>query len=473
MRPKQFAAPAFFFVLATIPLLFGARHPLVQGLYTVILLLSCGSWLIFNFEESRASLVRKQTLIPLAFIAFIFLTSMPLPLFLVELLSPVRAEAQHAARIFADLDTTGASLSYYAPVTRSYAIYLLTLSAAFYFATLLFIRERRRITVLWILMLVGTFEAVYGLLQAMNPALGVLWLPSALGAEGCARGTIIYRNQYAAFMNLCWPMSLVLAIILSKPVLKRHAWLRRKKEKTSLADRLSLIFQKAALPFWSAGLMILAVIFSRSRGGILVMLVMASLLLILLPFSRRIKTASGLTFLVFTLTYGGMIGFAQVTNRFLTIYEGAMGRIMLWLDSLSMLKDHLLTGIGMGAYRFLSPVYLREVPGDTWFDFAHNEYVELAIELGLPVFLLVAAWLARGMVRRGRAVKKMLDAAPGLVQVPDVTVTAVCTFVALLGFLMHGVSDFIWRLPVNAVYALTLAAMLQAAVSQGMEDELR
>ncbi len=98
-----------------------------------------------------------------------------------------------------------------------YAIYGLALFF-FFLAFSNFLRSSaNQRTTLWIITMVGVFEAVYGLLQAMNPTLGVLWLPRRYLIHGlCARGTIIYRNQYAAFLNLCWPMAFVLGISLYK-----------------------------------------------------------------------------------------------------------------------------------------------------------------------------------------------------------------------------------------------------------------
>lgn len=471
MRKTSLTSRIFFFTAATIPLLFGARHPLIQGLYTCVILLTGGSWLILNPEENRTLLLRRINIIPLLIIVFIFFTSLPLPFNLVQLISPVRADSLLNARVLAELNSTISSLSYYAPETRFYAVYLLALFCWYYFSIPLLQKNGNQTITLWIIMGVAFFEAIYGLLQAMNPSIGVLWLPSVIGAEGTARGTIIYRNQYAAFMNMCWPLAIVLGIRLYRPVLDKFALLKRKKKTPGLTDRLSLFFQKAALPFWAAAFMILAVIFSRSRGGIIVMLIIAGLLLLLLPFSRRAKSATGAAFLLFMLFYGGIIGFQQVTDRFLIIYEGAMGRILLWLDSLTMLTDHLYTGIGMGAYKRLSPVYLQNVPDTVWFDFAHNEYIELSIELGLPIMVLLLLWIGWGMVRYSRRIAQNLDDAGSVAAVSDNNILAIGAFCAIIGFLLHGLSDFIWRLPVNAVYAVILLAMLQASLASNANDE--
>lgn len=460
-----------YFVLATIPLLFGARHPLIQGLYSATILIVSGGWIILNFEQVRPALLRRSTIPPLLIVFFIFCTSISLPLFLIQFISPVRTHLLTAAAKIADVQNTVNSLSYYAPDTRFYAVYLLGLVLYFFYAASLFSKKHILTTALWIFVAVGMFEAAYGLLQAMNPSLGVLWLPANIGAEGSARGTIIYRNQYAALLNMCWPMSIVFGIRLYRPVLEKIDELRRKKGTITLAERTMLIFQKASLPFWSAGFMILAVIFSRSRGGILVMILLAILMLTLLPLSRRIKGTAGGIFLLFTFIYGGMIGFQHVIERFTFLYDSALGRLGLWVDSLTMLKGHLFTGIGMGSYQFVSPVYLHNVPSRIWFDYAHNEYVELAVELGIPALILLLGWMGWGMTRYGIRVARSAGQKGTLPWIPDNTMTAIGSYCGIIGFLLHALADFIWRLPANTFYAVTLLAMLNAAISHVDSDE--
>ena len=60
----------------------------------------------------------------------------------------------------------------------------------------------------WVLLGVATFQAVYGLAQALQPQVGVLWVDSRFAYEGCARGTFINRNHFAGFMEMMWPLGL-------------------------------------------------------------------------------------------------------------------------------------------------------------------------------------------------------------------------------------------------------------------------
>ncbi len=258
---------------------------------------------------------------------------------------------------------------------------------------------------------------------------------------------------------MCWPVSLAHGISLYRPVIERFKFITKKNKTVTITDRLLFIFHKASIPLWCSAFMILALIFSRSRGGIVIMMTLAAMMIIFLPLARRSKATTGSIYLIFILIYGGTIGFQNVIDRFFTFYESALSRSTLWLDSLSMLKDHIISGIGMGAYGLMSPVYLSKVPDTAWYDHAHNEYVELLVELGLPVMILFVIWLLWGMIHYIRKIR-MMQGQNITVEVNKIT--ALCSFFGILGFLLHGIVDFVWRIPVNVVYAIVLCSILHA-----------
>jgi len=462
-----------YYIIATVPLLFGAVHPLIQGIYSSVILLSSGIWLVLNFETVKSKNVSFMTVIPLIILAFVLFTTIPLPIQVVKILSSTRAENLLQALHIGQLDSVTSTVSYYSPASQFYTVYGFALFLFYISSSHLLETEQKATTVLWIITFVGVFQAFYGLLQALVPSVGVLWLPNSISAENCASGTIIYRNQYAAFLNICWPMSMALGISLYRPLIERLNFFRKKKKTLTVTDRLLFLFQKAAIPLWSSAFMILAVIFSRSRGGIIVMMVLALLLIIFLPLSRRAKMTTGSIYAIFVLIYGGTIGFQNVLERFLTFYESALFRFALSIDSLSMLMDHIITGIGMGTYGLMSPVYLRKVPDTIWFDHAHNEYVELLVELGLPMMLFAVLWIVWGMVQHVLKIKKIQGTS---VAMEAHKITAICSFISILGLLLHGFVDFVWHIPVNVIYAVTILAMLNASGSKkdlGNNDTLQ
>lgn len=462
MPQQKFFLSTLYVALATVPLLFGARHPLIHGIYSSLLLLAGGLWLIFNAKGTPGGLPRFGQIVPVALVCCVALTALSLPSFLLGLLSPTRAGYLAKAAAIADLRQAASTLSYYAPSSMFYAVYGAALLCLFHAGRAQLASEQVLRTVLWIITLAGLFEAAYGLLQATNPQMGVLWLgASPAGEGGVARGTIIYRNQYATFMNLCWPMALAFGISLYRPDQEKGHRPRRRRSDLPRAGRAAQLFQKATIPLWSAGLMILAVIFSRSRGGIVVMLLIGALFLALLPFSRRLKGLLAGAALLFVGLYGGMIGFDEVIARFTSFYESSLVRFGVWQMSLAMLRDHIVAGIGMGGYEFLSPAYLKDLPDRLWYDRAHNEYVELAIELGAPLMLLFLAWAGKGMAGFAASLlaAKRECQGTGMRFVDTVAIGAFC---GISGLLLHGWVDFVWRLPATIIYAVALLALLSS-----------
>ncbi len=214
--------------------------------------------------------------------------------------------------------------------------------------------------------------------------------------------------------------------------------------------------------FFAAGVAILAVLFSLSRGGILSMLVVSILLCFSLPWSWRSKLVSMAVLAAFIGAYGSLLGLEGILARFGGIEHSGTARLQIYQASLPMLFDHWLTGTGFDSFKLLSGVYLKEFPENVLFDRVHSDYLELAIELGLPMASLFFCWIAVGVVQTGRRLS-------GVRAVDDDArkrkIIGAAAFCAFLGFLVHGTIDFGWRLPANMVYAVTLLALISWALT--------
>ena len=91
---------AVLFVLATVPLLFGAVHPIVQSVYVCLVLVGLGGWLLLRRAEPTP--IAWRWLVPvLVLLAWAAVQSLPLPIGLVEWLSPARAERMRQVALLA------------------------------------------------------------------------------------------------------------------------------------------------------------------------------------------------------------------------------------------------------------------------------------------------------------------------------------------------------------------------------------
>ena len=212
------------FLLTTIPVVFGAVHPIMTGTYTALILIVSGSWILLNakHDTGRTRFFAGNNILFL-FIFYIVLSLIPLPLQWIAILSPARNSFLESANHLAGTNIQYAPLGYNstsAILTGSFLLALL-----FYAATLknLLTADQSFLKkILFTCLIVGVIEAVYGLLQATNPHLGVLWLSDIKQFQGMARGTIIYKNQYAALMNMIWPLTVGLALLHFKKTSHRN-----------------------------------------------------------------------------------------------------------------------------------------------------------------------------------------------------------------------------------------------------------
>ena len=194
------------------------------------------------------------------------------------------------------------------------------------------------------------------------------------------------------------------------------------------------------------------------------MILILSILLIFLPVSAKNKLLLSGFFFLIVLSYGSIIGFSSILNRFMLIHQGGQIRFNIWLSSLPMLYDHMLFGTGIGSYILLSAVYLKKFPENLAFDRAHNDYLEFAVELGLPLALFFLCALILLLLLQ---IKKLWPyTQKKLSRLSSPTVIALVSSSAIIGFIMHGIVDFGWRLPANLLYFTTLFVLLQHGTQQ-------
>ena len=92
---------------------------------------------------------------------------------------------------------------------------------------------------------------------------------------------------------------------------------------------------------------------------------------------------------------------ADVTSRLATFqqpYSAGKSRFVIWEGSLNLLKQSPLLGTGLGTYSLRYPPY-RHPEDDNFGAYAHNDYLQIWIEGGLPalvflVFIMMSAALA-------------------------------------------------------------------------------
>ena len=111
----------------------------------------------------------------------------------------------------------------------------------------------------WVLVGLGIFEAFYGIVQALIPRVGVWWVPSDFSSYGTARGTYINRNHFAGLMEMLWPVAL--SVTLAQGEWEDRQGIKAMLSEGHVGNQLTI--------FMVVVVMVLALIFSQSRAGIL------------------------------------------------------------------------------------------------------------------------------------------------------------------------------------------------------------
>lgn len=133
-----------------------------------------------------------------------------------------------------------------------------------------------------------------------------------------------------------------------------------------------------------------AVLFSASRGGFIGL--MASCLYFLLKSRQRVRN---LILVCATITALSLPMHISPVQRLLhpthSDEEAQNTRLALWSGGWKMIQGHLIFGVGLDNYKFDVGYYVdaaKVLKYETVWRVAHNSYVEIAAELGLPALLI-------------------------------------------------------------------------------------
>ncbi len=187
-------------------------------------------------------------------------------------------------------------------------------------------------------------------------------------------------NTYAAVLNLL--LLPVLARYLAADLARQASWWR--------TGHLALLAATAFVAFLTA-----------SRGASLALLLVLPCLFWLARKQPDIQRKLALLGVVVASTYLAAYlvgGGANVGQRLVnTVTGGDPARLMLMKSAWLMIQDHPWLGTGLGTFRLLYPQYRASDEAATAGGWVHNDYLQVWLEAGLPMLLLMlglAAWVA-------------------------------------------------------------------------------
>jgi len=300
------------------------------------------------------------------------------------------------------------------------------------------------------------FEAFYGLVQYLTGWQQIFGYVKRYDLQE-ATGTYINRNHYAGLLEMLFPLSLALAFY--------ELWKLHTKKRTEESN-----FHRIAIWLSIAVVLFAGLVYSRSRMGIAAASISVLVMLTLAWTSKaygRIALVVCAAFLVLSIGIIAWIGAASVVERFQDAGQEYAAedhtRVSIWRGTLRLIGEHPWFGTGFGtfpiAYTVVQTTFL-----DKFVNHAHNDYLELASDLGIPAAFGITAPIVWILVRTARAFR---DTGRNM----DKFFALGCVG-SIVAILLHSLSDFNLYIPANA---LVFASILGLAMSlkPGMVTENR
>jgi len=436
-------------VLLFAPLPYGSVHPWAYSLIEIVVFGLCFLWML-NAFISRESLHHPPGSFELPLFFFLLLCLfqlLPLPPPLLQAISPI-GHARYEGALLGNSALPASSswhpLSLY-PFATWRTLLLLFAYVGVFYLVLYHVHSTAQIRrLLTALLLIGSFEALYGLYRHFSN--------QPILAAGRASGTFINPNHYAGYLEIIIPLSLALLLIFAPPPSPGISF-RRRIIALANSQRPTLV----GLTFLGLLIMVVAVIFSISRAGIISLA--ASLLFFVLG-SLYFRRGRRWTFVVLLLVSGALLlglweGLGPVEERFLKASESALGRYEIWPAAMTMVKDFPLLGTGLGTFSSVFLGYQRAFPS-AYFDHAHNDYLEILSETGWTGFLLL---LAASLIFIASTLARLSK-----VQAREARLIALGGLSAIFGLLIHSLFDFNLAIPSNALSLAVAAGLTHQAL---------
>jgi hypothetical protein len=307
--------------------------------------------------------------------------------------------------------------------------------------------------IVFVMIGIGLLEAAYGLIQALVPSMGVLWVDYVQDYLGTARGTFINRNNFSGFIEMIWPLALGATLAMTGRV--------RSLKSALYSDSLN----RQALMALGIIVFLLALIFTRSRAGIISGLVGFLVFSIMArtgmrTVARQTRLLLGgivLLLCVYTMT----IGFGPVMSRFLSLGSDGNSRLEIWRDSLPILMI-TRSASGFEIMKMCSPcttgrsLLNRPLPTPTMITCrCSSRPAGSDSRQSSAVFIFIGKSARR--IRQIDLIRR--DSRQFFL--------AVGAFSGLISMSVHSLFDFNLQIPANCLYFVVLMAVLSACTRPG------
>jgi O-antigen ligase len=281
----------------------------------------------------------------------------------------------------------------------------------------------------------GVTLAAFALIQGISSNGKLYWIRQP-HMGGWIYGPYVNHNHYAGLMEMLVPIPLVLSL-------------------TRLASTKTRNAAAAA-----AAIMVGTIFLSGSRGGMLAiaaeLIILAALLI---KQKRGLRTAIGLgLFLAIVVGLLAWVGGEELSRRIATVGPSRFDlssdiRSNINRDGLRMFLKKPILGWGLGTFPVVYPQF-RSFYTNFFVNEAHNDYLQLLVEMGLLGFAAMVWFVATAYTR---ALNKIGDWTGDI--------SGAGTLACMLGFsgiLVHSAVDFNLQIPANAALFYVMCTVAAA-----------
>jgi O-antigen ligase len=318
---------------------------------------------------------------------------------------------------------------------------------------------------LLLLLALGGFEALFGLGQVFTGSPRIFYYVNEF-ARGSATGTYINRNHFASLMAMLLPLGLAACALAEQGLRGATITHRTWREQLTHPRAPALV-----LALFVAAIMVAALLVSRSRMGVTAGAAAVISALLLLSPPRFTKHRGRGWLLPLAVAAGTALalwdGGEALFDRFAILPDelDAMGagRWSFWRGSVALIAAAPLTGWGLGTFALAFPPF-QQSHFHLSVSHAHNDYLQAAVEIGMPAAMFLFGAMITIAMRGARATRSN--------EVPaNQRAVAAAGTAGIVAMLVHGLADFNLYVPGNAIVFSVLLG-LTAEVSATAHPEL-
>ena len=367
---------------------------------------------------------------------------------MLELISP------HAAALATDSGQAYASIAIDSNLTAKSL-----LKGATYFSLLvlllnLFDSRQKLRWLAYTILTAGMIQAAYGSYMVLSGIEYTFFTEKVPSYRGSATGTFVNRNHFAGYLEMVLAIGIGL-MISTLAAHRSHNWRERIRK---LFD--TLLSSKALIRV-TLIVICIGLILSKSRMGnaafFASLFASGVFFLIVSRHSTRSTTLFLVSLIVLDmLLVGSWVGVERVIERIEITSISAEKRDEVARDTLTMISEQPMAGVGGGNYFSVFPNYQQKDIWDNYYH-AHNDYLEFLAEYGITGVLLLAMAVCYCLFLTMRTMRQRKD--------PLMLGLASAAFMGMISILIHSPVDFNLQIPANAGMFIMLMGLAIIAAS--------